>query len=251
MKQQIIKLSKIVENKGQIEGLPRNPRQIKDEKYKLLKKSIEDDPEMLELRELLVYPLGNKFVVIGGNMRLKALRELGATECPCKVIPAETPVEKLRAYTIKDNNSFGEYDFDLLGNDWEVDELLDWGCDLPDITIEEETKEAVEDDDLNDNEHFSINEELFDKFNRKAGCMALRSIMEKYDKVGWQFISEGGALLNFINFCYSTQDYRRFNAIAFHPNIERTCNINKKSVIDGYREQCNNEKKNKCLFIFQ
>lgn len=146
MKQQIIKLSKIVENKGQIEGLPRNPRQIKDEKYKLLKKSIEDDPEMLELRELLVYPHNNKFVVIGGNMRLKVLRELGVTECPCKVIPEETPVDKLRAYTIKDNNSFGEYDFDLLGNDWEVDELLDYGCDLPDITIEEETKEAVEDD---------------------------------------------------------------------------------------------------------
>ena len=146
MKQQIIKLSKIVENKGQIEGLPRNPRQIKDEKYKLLKKSIEDDPEMLELRELLVYPHNNKFVVIGGNMRLKVLRELGVSECPCKVIPAETPIEKLRAYTIKDNNSFGEYDFDLLGNDWEVDELLDWGCDLPDITIEEETKEAVEDE---------------------------------------------------------------------------------------------------------
>lgn len=146
MKQQIIKLSKIVENKGQIEGLPRNPRQIKDEKYKLLKKSIEDDPEMLELRELLVYPHNSKFVVIGGNMRLKVLRELGVAECPCKVIPAETPVEKLRAYTIKDNNSFGEYDYDLLGNDWEVDELLDYGCDLPDITIEEETKEAVEDD---------------------------------------------------------------------------------------------------------
>lgn len=146
MKQQIIKLSKIVENKGQIEGLPRNPRQIKDEKYKLLKKSIEDDPEMLELRELLVYPHNGKFVVIGGNMRLKALRELGVTECPCKVIPEETPIEKLRAYTIKDNNSFGEYDFDLLGNDWEVDELLDWGCDLPDITIEEEKQK----DDLSD-----------------------------------------------------------------------------------------------------
>lgn len=146
MKQQLIKLTKIVENKGQIEGLPRNPRQIKDEKYKLLKKSIEDDPEMLELRELLVYPHNGKFVVIGGNMRLKVLRELGVAECPCKVIPAETPIEKLKAYTIKDNNSFGEYDFDLLGNDWDVDELLDWGCDLPDITIEDEKQK----DDLSD-----------------------------------------------------------------------------------------------------
>ena len=137
----LIKLSKLIENRGQIEGLPANPRIIKDEKYAKLKKSIEEDPEMLELRELLVYPFNKKYIVIGGNMRLKVLRELGVEECPCKVIPAETSVEKLRAYTIKDNNSFGEYDFDMLANDWEIDELLDWGCDLPDITIEEETKD--------------------------------------------------------------------------------------------------------------
>ena len=142
----LIKLSKLIENRGQIEGLPANPRIIKDEKYAKLKKSIEEDPEMLELRELLVYPFNKKYIVIGGNMRLKVLRELGVEECPCKVIPAETSVEKLRAYTIKDNNSFGEYDFDMLANDWEIDELLDWGCDLPDVAIEEEEPTAEEDD---------------------------------------------------------------------------------------------------------
>lgn len=74
------------------------------------------------------------------------MRELGVEECPCKVIPAETSVEKLRAYTIKDNNSFGEYDFDMLANDWEIDELLDWGCDLPDVAVEEEEPTSEEDD---------------------------------------------------------------------------------------------------------
>ena len=166
MKQQLIKLTKIVENKGQIEGLPRNPRQIKDEKYKLLKKSIEEDPEMLELRELLVYPHNNKFVVIGGNMRLKVLRELGVAECPCKVIPAETPIEKLRAYTIKDNNSFGEYDFDLLGNNWEVDELLDWGCDLPDIDT------SVSIDDIETSDNFSLKSGDKDPFQQMAFVLA-------------------------------------------------------------------------------
>lgn len=149
----IIKLSKLVENRGQIEGLPANPRFIKDDKYAKLKKSIEDDPEMLELRELLVYPLGNKFVVIGGNMRLKALRELGATECPCKVIPAETPVEKLRAYTIKDNNTFGDYDWSKLNSEWDTAELEDWGCDLPDIEdVVQDEKELLKEDDYSEEE---------------------------------------------------------------------------------------------------
>lgn len=67
----LIKLSKLIENRGQIEGLPANPRIIKDEKYAKLKKSIEEDPEMLELRELLVYPFNKKYIVIGGNCVLK------------------------------------------------------------------------------------------------------------------------------------------------------------------------------------
>lgn len=68
-----IEISLLEPNKGQIKGLPRNPRTIKDKRFKALKKSIEDAPEMLALRELLVYPHNGKFVVIGGNMRLKAV----------------------------------------------------------------------------------------------------------------------------------------------------------------------------------
>lgn len=118
-------------NKGQIEGLPKNPRLIRDEHFKKLKKSIEDNPEMLYLRELLVYPHQGKYVVIGGNMRLMAMKDLGYDVAPCKVIPEDTTVEQLKAYTIKDNSSFGEFDWDLLANEWDADLLDDWGVDIP------------------------------------------------------------------------------------------------------------------------
>lgn len=106
MKKQI-ELSNLQLNEGQIDGLPKNPRFIRDGKYQKLLQSIRDDPEMLDLRELLVYQMGRNFVVVGGNMRLRALSELGYTEAPCKVIPPETAPEKLRAIAIKDNLGYG------------------------------------------------------------------------------------------------------------------------------------------------
>ena len=126
-----IKIKDLATNDGQIEGLPKNPRQIRDHRYEKLKKSIEDAPEMLQLRELLVYPHGGKFVIIGGNMRYRACKELGYKELPCKVLDAETPVEKLRQYAIKDNENFGEYDWDEVANSWDTAEMEDWGVELP------------------------------------------------------------------------------------------------------------------------
>ena len=126
-----IKIKDLATNDGQIEGLPKNPRQIRDHRYEKLKKSIEDAPEMLQLRELLVYPHGGKFVIIGGNMRYRACKELGYKELPCKVLDAETSVEKLRQYAIKDNENFGEYDWDIVANEWDTAEIEDWGVELP------------------------------------------------------------------------------------------------------------------------
>jgi ParB-like chromosome segregation protein Spo0J len=83
---QVIPISKLESNTGQIKGLPQNPRFIKDERFKALVKSLKDDPEMLE-QELLVFPHGSKFVIIGGNMRYRAGIEIGLTELPCKVLP--------------------------------------------------------------------------------------------------------------------------------------------------------------------
>jgi hypothetical protein len=126
-----IALSKLETNKGQIEGLPKNPRLIKDAKFEKLKKSIEDNPEMLGMREVLVYPHGSKFVIIGGNMRFQACKDLGFTEVPCKVLDKDTTAEQLRAITIKDNVGFGEHDWELLANEWDSVELEEWGLEVP------------------------------------------------------------------------------------------------------------------------
>ena len=132
----MLKLSKLEANKGQIEGLPKNPRIIKDDKFRKLVKSIEDNPEMTSLREILVYPYGDKYVVIAGNMRLKAMKELGYKEAPCKIIPEETTVEQLKAYTIKDNSGFGEWDFDILNKEWDLNLLEDCAIEMPDVDLD-------------------------------------------------------------------------------------------------------------------
>lgn len=142
----MIPISQIETNKGQIKGLPKNPRLIRDEHFKKLLQSIKDNPEMLYLRELLVYPHQGKYVVIGGNMRLMAMKDLGYTEAPCKVIPEDTTVEQLKAYTIKDNAAYGEWDYDLLANEWDEVELDDWCIDIPDTKAVNPTAEAHEDD---------------------------------------------------------------------------------------------------------
>lgn len=123
-------------NEGQMYGLPKNPRWIRDSRFEALKKSIEDAPEMLDLREILVYPLSDleghedHYIVIGGNMRLRACIEIGYHEVPCKVLDLETPVKKLREYVIKDNEAFGQNDYDILSNEWSDEELTDWGMEL-------------------------------------------------------------------------------------------------------------------------
>lgn len=141
----IIPLAQLEPNKGQIEGVPENPRSIDATKFKKLKASIEENPEMLSLREVLVYPHGGKYVIIGGNMRYRALKELGYKDAVCKVIPQGTTAEQLRAVAIKDNNNFGDWDFDALANLWNAEELDRWGIDLPPMDGEVKEDEAKED----------------------------------------------------------------------------------------------------------
>lgn len=145
LKSQNIELSKLEVNKGQIEGLPKNPRLIKDAKFEKLKKSIEDNPEMLGMREVLVYPHGSKYVIIGGNMRFQACKELQFETVPCKVLDKDMTAEQLRAITIKDNVGFGEHDWELLANEWDSVELEEWGLEVPnfaDIELDETENET-------------------------------------------------------------------------------------------------------------
>lgn len=128
-------LSELQPNTGQIDGLPQNPRYITEEKMELLKSNIQQYPEMLQYRSLLVYRAqdkrGGAYIVIGGNMRLRALQALGYETAPCVIIPQGTPIERLQAYAILDNNGFGKYDWDILANEWDTAQLEEWGVDLP------------------------------------------------------------------------------------------------------------------------
>ena len=102
---------------------PNNPRFIRDEKFKKLKKSIQDFPEMLKLRPVVV---DDDMVVLGGNMRLKALTELGIDEV--EVIKAKDLTEEQKAeFIIKDNVGFGDWDWEVLNEEWDIDKLGDWG----------------------------------------------------------------------------------------------------------------------------
>lgn len=137
-------------NKGQLKGLPKNPRFFRDYRYEAMKKSIQESPEMLELRELIVFPYDNgRYVVVCGNLRLRACRELGYSELPCKVLDANTKPKKLREYATKDNVSFGETDPDILQNEWDKTELQDWGVEFAPEKKKDEFQErfdAITDD---------------------------------------------------------------------------------------------------------
>jgi hypothetical protein len=105
---------------------PTNPRIIKDDKFKKLVKSIEEFPQMLELRPIVV---DSNMVVLGGNMRLKACIAAGLKEVPIIVADQLTDAQK-GEFIIKDNVGFGEWDWDLLANEWDVEALTDWGLDV-------------------------------------------------------------------------------------------------------------------------
>jgi ParB-like chromosome segregation protein Spo0J len=145
MKIEIIKLSKLKRN-------PANPRILKDDKFAKLTQSIKDFPQMLEIRPIVV---NDDMVVLGGNMRLKACKEAGLKEVPVIKVNDLTE-EQQREFIIKDNVGFGEWDWDLLANDWEIELLKDWGLDIP-IEDDDEEKEI---DDLSDDIGLSLRLEI-------------------------------------------------------------------------------------------
>jgi DNA modification methylase len=119
---------------------PSNPRHIKDHKFTQLVKSIRHFPEMLQLRPIVV---DSDNIVLGGNMRLKACIEAGLKEVPI-IVASELTDEQQKEFIIKDNVGFGEWDWEQLANEWEIEQLSDWGLDLP-IEMEDTEIEAVED----------------------------------------------------------------------------------------------------------
>ena len=124
----------------EIKPNPNNPRIIKDDKFKKLVKSIQGFPQMLELRPIVI---DENNVVLGGNMRLKACIEAGLTDVPVKQA-ADLTEEQKKEFIVKDNVGYGEWDWDDLANNWNTDDLIEWGLDIP--NFEPEVLEAEEDD---------------------------------------------------------------------------------------------------------
>ena len=135
---QIVKISQVKAN-------PKNPRVIKDDKFKKLVKSITDFPDMLNKRPLICFTdIDGKFVVLGGNMRLKACSQIGLKEIPI-ILADEWTEEQKHEFLIKDNVGFGEWDWDDLANEWDAEKLEEWGLDIP-VDFKAEELEAEEDD---------------------------------------------------------------------------------------------------------
>jgi len=111
---------------NEVKSNPNNPRIIKDDKFKKLVASIKELPQMLELRPIVV---NEDMVVLGGNMRLKACKEAGLKEIPI-IKASELNEEQQRAFIIKDNVGFGEWDWDALANEWDAEQLEEWGLDV-------------------------------------------------------------------------------------------------------------------------
>lgn len=143
-----IPIKNLKRNTGQISGVPKNPRVIRDNNFRKLKDSIVQDPEMLELREIIAYKQGDDFIIIGGNMRFEALKALNYEVAKCKVITGDTTAEQLKRIILKDNSAYGEWDFDELANEWEESLLTACAIEIP--TMEEpKAEEEAEEDNFN------------------------------------------------------------------------------------------------------
>jgi len=129
---------------------PNNPRIIKDDKFNNLVKSIRDFPQMLEIRPIVV---NTDMVVLGGNMRLKACKEAGLKEVPI-IIADNLTEEQQREFLIKDNVSGGEWDWELLANEWDSEELTEWGLDIPNWSKGMD-QNAMSDEDVSLEEEFN------------------------------------------------------------------------------------------------
>jgi hypothetical protein len=162
MKTQIVKINQVKYNEN-------NPRLIKDDKLNKLVKSIQEFPKMLEVRPIIV---DENFVVLGGNMRLKACELAGLKEVPI-LVADELSEKEQREFIIKDNLSFGEWDWEMLANEWDEEELSDWGLDVW------KKPEEVDYSILND---VDLSDELSDMTNNVKKAIQIEFEMEHYEE---------------------------------------------------------------------
>lgn len=149
---EMIDITKLLYNEGQIDGVPKNPRYLKESEHDKLVKSLADSPEFLEYKPLMVYGLENgTYVTICGNMRLRVINELriggniNFEKLPCFILKADTPIQKIKEYAIKDNVQAGNWDWDELANgEWEIEDLDEWGVNTLFLNAGESDADALD-----------------------------------------------------------------------------------------------------------
>lgn len=124
---------------SQIKPNPNNPRLIKDDKFKKLVESLKSFPEMSDVRPVVV---NTDLIILGGNMRFKAMQEAGWKEIPVQIV--DWPEEKQREFIIKDNVSGGEWDWEMIANEWDTGQLEEWGLDIPKFDTNDEINDLSE-----------------------------------------------------------------------------------------------------------
>ncbi len=130
---------------GNVKSNPNNPRVIKDDNFRKLVNSIKEFPKMLKIRPIVV---NDDMIVLGGNMRLKACKEAGLKEVPI-IKASDLTEDEQRQFIIKDNVSGGEWDWDMLNNEWDADDLEEWGLEVP--TFAEDVDYSIlDDEDIDD-----------------------------------------------------------------------------------------------------
>ena len=184
---QMIDITKLEYNEGQIEGLSKNPRFLKESEHDKLKKSLTDSPEFLEYKPLMVYAMDNgNYVTICGNMRLRVANELrldGHSEfdtIPCVVLKSDTPIEKIKEYAIKDNVQAGNWDWDELANgEWETDDLQDWGVDYTFLTESEDADNL----EKKEKEEKDYSDEIVSEYKIEVDCKNEETMQSLYEEL--------------------------------------------------------------------
>ena len=146
MKTVRLAIKDLEQNTGQIPGLPVNPRQWTKTEVEKIAKSLRETPELFEARPIIVTQQGSKYVILGGNLRYEGCKHNKDKDAPCYVIPDGTSIDKMKEIVIKDNGSFGDWDYDVLANLWDDLPLADWGVPAWDNQPEKDTTDAWEDD---------------------------------------------------------------------------------------------------------
>lgn len=214
-----MKLTEIHANKA-------NPRVMRDEKFRKLKKSIQEFPKMLALRPIVV---DDSNTIVGGNMRYRALQDLGFKEIPSEWVKkaADLTEEEKKRFVIADNVNFGEWDYDLLANEWDNDLLLDWGLDTwqePKDNEEEETEKDSEDEEEEESEKENFLESMLgDRIYSSNNIYDIPTLDINLQPTEGLLIpfaawgTDSRLTIGIATYCFYVDDYR-FEAIWKNPN---------------------------------